>query len=106
MIPHAPCTINCNKKAPTISNASDGANAHNGTTAIAHSNAVIIDLRRPQRSDMNPNRTPPRIAPTIDITVTEILCRGLKPQWRSRNVGYMSWVPWETKFIIIINRVR
>src|SRR5581483_3760508 len=90
MIPQAPCTMNCSRNAPSTNNANDGANAHKGTTAIAHSNATIMERLRPQRSEMNPNTTPPMIAPTIESAVIRTLSRGPNPQWRSRKVGYMS----------------
>jgi hypothetical protein len=45
-------------------------------------------------------------APTIESAVRSARRCGVKPQSRCRNVGYRSWVPWEAKFIIVINATR
>ena len=62
--------------------------------------------RRPRRSEYSPHRIPPVSAPTCENAVRAARLVGLKPQSRCRKVGYMSWVPWETMFIIAISTVR
>src|SRR5438132_1692744 len=54
--------------------------AHNRIATMAQSNAQIIARRRPKRSDKNPKRMPPIIAPTIEIAVTAIRWAGPNPQ--------------------------
>src|ERR1041384_8335512 len=50
--------------------------------------------------------TPPTSAPTCENAVSAARPVGPKPQSRSRNAGYMSWVPCDTMFIIAISTVR
>ena len=67
---------------------------------------MIIDRRRPKRSNNEPNSVPPQIAPTMEMAVITARWVGLMPHWRCRKVGNISCVPCEEKFIIIIKRVK
>src|SRR4051812_49488220 len=49
---------------------------------------------------------PPTIAPIMENAVRAARFWGENPQSRCKKVGYMSWVPCETKFIPAINSVR
>ena len=106
MTPQAPCTKNCITNAPTISSGRDGANAQMGMTRMAPTRASAIVRRRPRRSEYSPHNTPPVSAPTCENAVRAERVVGLKPQSRCRKVGYMSWVPCDTMFIIAMRTVR
>ena len=80
--------------------------SHSGMASTASSTAVTMERFRPKRSEQRPKNRPPAIAPTMEtIVMTEVACT-LKCRWTRRNVGYMSWVPWEMKFIMAIRAIR
>src|ERR1041385_3938005 len=88
---------------PSPSSGREGAKPHGGTIRIAPASAPVIVRRRPQRSEIHPHNVPPRIAPAIDTAEIPATAATLNPRWRLRNVGYMSCVPCEAKFIVIMN---
>ena len=94
------------RNAPVTSTASEGANAHSGMAASAPTSESTMERRRPSRSDTSPTSTPPAMAPSIEKAVSAARRAGVNPQSRWRKVGYMSWVPCETKFIIAISSTR
>ena len=94
--------MNCMMKAPATRNGSEGANAHSGMVRTPPTSAEIMARRRPNRSERWPKKSPPTMAPTIEKAVSAARRPGVKPQSRCRKVGYMSCVPCETKFIIVI----
>src|SRR5262249_55203740 len=106
--------MNCIKKPPAYIMATGGSIARNwavddvkaqiGIVAIPINRAIIIALRRPDRSDKKPKNIPPAIAPTIVKAVNSEAWESLYFHCSLRNVGYRSWVPCETRPIMVINR--